>query len=54
MMVRIAVNVTMTMLPFYLDEVTEFTATAEDPTPAELATVPLLSYIIRIVFSLYF
>jgi len=53
MLVRIAVNVTMTVQPFYLNSVTGFTATDLNPTPVPLATVPLLSYIFSMVFSIY-
>ena len=53
MLVRIAVNVTMTIQPFYLNLVTGFLATDENPTPIELATVPLLSYIFSMFFSLF-
>jgi len=53
MLVRIAVNVTMTMQPFYLDKVTGFSPTLETPTPVQLALVPLLSYIFSMIFSLY-
>lgn len=52
MCVRIAVNVTMTMLPFYLDKVTKFSPTLEDPTPSELALVPLLAYVMSMYFSI--
>ena len=54
MLVRIAVNVTMTVQPFYLTEVTKFTASDSTPTPIELALVPLLSYICSSIFSIYF
>jgi len=53
MMVRIAVNVTMTMQPFYLEAVTGFKSTDEAPTPLQLAIVPLFSYICSMLFSLY-
>ena len=53
MMVRIAINVTMTMQPFYLTKSTGFLATEEDPTPVELALVPLISYILSLIFSLF-
>jgi hypothetical protein len=42
MLVRIAINVTMTVQPFYLIQVTGFEFTIEKPTPVELATVPLI------------
>jgi Na+/melibiose symporter-like transporter len=54
MLVRIAVNVTMTMQPFYLDKVCGFSPTIEDPTPFQLALVPLVSYIVSMIFSIYF
>lgn len=53
MLVRICVNVTMTVQPFYLNKVTEYLATDEDPTPPPLALVPLLSYVMSMFFSLY-
>jgi hypothetical protein len=53
MAVRIAVNVTMTMQPFYLIEVAKFEATEENPTPYQIALVPLLSYLTSLIFSLY-
>jgi Na+/melibiose symporter-like transporter len=54
MLVRIAINVTMTMQPFYLDKVTGFTPSDDVPTPVQLAEVPLLSYIASLIFSLFF
>jgi len=54
MLVRIAVNVTMTMQPFYLDKVTGFSPTPEDQTPFPLAAVPLLSYVFSMIFSIFF
>tara|TARA_B110000285_G_C15077318_1_gene591504 strand:+ start:829 stop:1137 length:309 start_codon:yes stop_codon:yes gene_type:complete len=54
MLVRIAINVTMTMQPFYLDKVTGFHPSDDVPTPVELAEVPLLSYIASLIFSLFF
>jgi Na+/melibiose symporter-like transporter len=53
MLVRVAVNVTMTMQPFFLTIVTKFPATEENPTPVELALVPLISYVISLIFSLF-
>mmetsp|Transcript_36658 Transcript_36658/g.56224 ORF Transcript_36658/g.56224 Transcript_36658/m.56224 type:complete len:204 (-) Transcript_36658:50-661(-) len=53
MLVRVAVNVTMTMQPFYLNIVTGFTETEENPTPVQLAVVPLISYVISLIFSLF-
>ncbi len=53
MMVRVAVNVSMTMMPFYLATVTKFEVTEDNPTPVQLAVVPLLSYILSLLFSLF-
>lgn len=53
-MVRIAVNVTMSVLPFYLIEVTGFKETEDTPTPLAIALVPLVSYITSMLFSLFF
>lgn len=53
MMVRVAVNVTMTMMPFYLNIVTKFEMTDDNPTPVALAIVPLISYIMSLLFSLF-
>lgn len=44
MMVRIAINVIMTIQPFYLEEVTEFKSQKDEPTSVTLAIVPLISY----------
>ncbi|CDW80446.1 UNKNOWN [Stylonychia lemnae] len=54
MMVRIAVNVTMSVQPFYLIIVTGFIKTEENPTPIAIALVPLVSYISSMIFSLFF
>jgi Na+/melibiose symporter-like transporter len=54
MMVRIAVNVTMSVQPFYLIIVTGFVKTEENPTPIAIALVPLVSYITSMIFSLFF
>lgn len=53
MLVRVAVNVTMTVQPFYLNKVTAYEATEDDPTPPPLALVPLLSYIMSMGFSIF-
>jgi len=44
MLVRIAINVIMTIQPFYLEEVTEFKANENHTTSVALAIVPLISY----------
>jgi len=54
MMVRIAVNITMSVQPFYLIIVTGFIKTEENPTPIAIALVPLVSYISSMIFSLFF
>jgi len=53
MSVRIAVNVTMTVQPFYVTAVLKYEKTKEDPTPYQLALVPLLSYVTSLIFSLF-
>lgn len=52
MFVRIAVNVTMTMQPFYLHDVTGYKGTDDNPTPVPLALVPLCSYVTQMIFSI--
>ncbi|CDW90654.1 UNKNOWN [Stylonychia lemnae] len=54
MLVRVAVNVTMSVQPFYLINVTGFIKTEENPTPLQLALVPLISFITQSIFSLFF
>lgn len=55
MLVRIAINVTMTVMPFYLTVVTGFGSDDPDkPTPVQLALVPLASYITSLIFSICF
>ena len=53
MVVRIAVNVTMTMMPFYLQNSIKFKSTTGSPTPPELAAVPLCQYVFSLIFSIY-
>jgi len=53
MSVRLAVNITMTLLSFYLEEVIGFHGTDDNPTPTALALVPLFSYVLSLVFSLF-
>jgi len=52
-MVRIAVNVTMSVQPFYLIKVTGFIETPDNPTPLPIALVPLVSYTTSLIFSLF-
>jgi Na+/melibiose symporter-like transporter len=53
MLVRIAVNVTMSVQPFYLILVTGFEKTEGNPTPLAIALAPLASYIASLLFSLF-
>jgi len=53
MLGRIAVNVTMSVQPFYLLIVTRFEKTKENPTPIALALTPLVSYLASLVFSIF-
>ena len=54
MMIRIAVNVTMSVQPFYLILVTGFQESETNPTPLPLALTPLVSYTTSLIFSLFF
>lgn len=54
MLVRIAVNVTMSVQPFYLILVTGFVKSEDNPTPLAIALAPLLSYTASLLFSLFF
>lgn len=54
MLVRVAVNVTMTVQPFYLEQALKFKGDATQPTPTALAAVPLGSYITSLIFSIWF
>jgi len=53
MLARIAVNVTMSIQPFYLLNVTKFPKNPNNPTPLPIAITPLLSYITSLIFSLF-
>lgn len=53
MLVRVSINVTMTMQPFYLEYVTGFTASKKMPTAPQIAIVPLISYVFQLLFSLF-
>lgn len=50
---RMAVNVTMTLTPFYLIHVLDFDADPDKPAPPQIATVPLASYSFSMIFSLF-
>lgn len=54
MFARMAVNVTMTLTPFYLLKVLEFEGDDDQPTPPAIVTVPLASYTTSMIFSLMF
>lgn len=51
---RMAVNVTMTLTPFYLIHVLNFKFEENEPAPPQIATVPLCSYACSMIFSLVF
>ena len=53
MLIKVVVNVQMTMQPFYLTYVTRFIS--EDPTitPIQIALIPLISYISSSFFSIF-
>ena len=53
MVVRIAINVTMSVQPYYIIEVTGFEKSDEAPTPIAIALTPLVSYITSLIFSLF-
>mmetsp|Transcript_42415 Transcript_42415/g.31068 ORF Transcript_42415/g.31068 Transcript_42415/m.31068 type:complete len:255 (-) Transcript_42415:405-1169(-) len=53
MVVRVAVNVTMSVMPFYLIYVTNFEQTEQNPTPLAVALVPLFQYTFSLLFSLF-
>jgi hypothetical protein len=66
MLVRVAVNVTMTMQPFYLEKTLKFKVDLIDrcrgnndvdclcKTPFELSAVPLGAYVTSLIFSIWF
>jgi len=51
MFVRIAINVSMSLYPFYLNKGLHYEITKENPTPTPLALAPLLQYVVSIIFS---
>lgn len=53
MLVRIAVNVVMSVLPIYLIVVLNVERTPENPTPIPIALTPLISYIASLLFQLF-
>lgn len=54
MLARISMNVTASIMPFYLETVMGFEATDDKPTPVQIAIVPLISYITSLIYSLFF
>lgn len=54
MFVRISINVSMSLYPFFLNKGLHYEITEEDPTPTPLALAPLLQYIVSLVFTLKF
>lgn len=53
MFARMAVNVTMTLTPFYLIHVLKYEIDESKPVPPIIATVPLASYTTSMLFSLF-
>ncbi|CAI2366005.1 unnamed protein product [Moneuplotes crassus] len=51
---RMSINVTMTLTPFYLIHVLKYEKNEEEPTPPEIASVPLVSYFSSMVFTLLY
>jgi MFS family permease len=47
-----SINVTMTLTPFYLIHVLKYEKRDMEPTPPEIASVPLVSYTFSMVFTL--
>jgi Na+/melibiose symporter-like transporter len=50
---RMAVNVTMTLTPFYLIHVLDFSNDPKKPVAPQIATVPLCSYACSMIFTLF-
>ena len=51
---RMSINVSMTLTPFYLIHVLKFHKEIDEPTPPEIASVPLVSYLSSMIFSLFY
>jgi Na+/melibiose symporter-like transporter len=51
---RLSINVTMSLTPFYLIIVLEYCECQNEPTPPEIASVPLVSYLSSMIFTLLF
>lgn len=53
MFARISLNTTATIMPLYLDVVTEFKPPEGRETAIAIAAVPLTAYIASLIFSLF-
>lgn len=53
MLVRIAVNVIMSVLPFYMMNVLQIPRDDKNPTPIPIALTPLISYLVSLAFQLW-
>jgi len=53
MLVRLAMNLTMTVIPFYLIHILGFNAPGDDGISVWFAIVPLISFITSTIFSIY-
>ena len=51
---RMSINVSMTLTPFYLIHVLKFHKEIDEPTPPEIASVPLVSYLSSMIFTLFY
>lgn len=51
---RLSINVTMSLTPFYLIIVLEYCECQNEPTPPVIASVPLVSYLSSMIFTLLF
>ena len=53
MFARISLNTTATIMPLYLDMVTEFKPSTEGGTSIAIAAVPLSAYVASLLFSVF-
>jgi hypothetical protein len=51
---RFTLNIPVSVQPFYLNQVVGFEQTKESPTPVSLAIVPMIQYIVSMLFSIFF
>lgn len=49
-----SINVSMTLTPFYLIHVLLFHKEENEPTPPAIASVPLVSYFVSMIFALLY